>query len=90
MTSRLGCPSCYRAFSGSLRPMLARLHGRTIHLGKVPQTSLTGQNSLAEMTRTRVALEKAVSAEDFEEAARLRDFLKDLQARRDSQRGEVS
>ena len=31
------------------------------------------------MTRTRVALEKAVALEDYEEAAKLRDYLKNLQ-----------
>lgn len=80
--NRLGCPECYRAFDPNIRPLLARLHGRTIHLGKVPRTSPPGRNPLAEMTRTRVALEKAVSTEDFEEAARLRDYLKMLQAAR--------
>ncbi len=43
--------------------------------------NLTGQNPLAEVTRVRVALEKAVAAEDFEEAAGLRDHLKELEAR---------
>jgi protein arginine kinase activator len=81
--NRLGCPECFRAFEPNLRPVLARLHGRTIHLGKVPRTSPPGRNPLAEMTRTRVALEKAVAAENFEEAARLRDYLKMLQAARD-------
>ncbi len=81
--NRLGCPGCYRAFAPNLRPILARLHGRAIHLGKVPQTNFQGHNPLAEMTRTRVALEKAITAEDFEEAARLRDLLKSLQAMRD-------
>ena len=81
--NRLGCPECYRAFEGNIRPLLSRLHGRTIHLGKVPLTSPQGHNPLAEMTRTRVALEKAVSTEDFEEAARLRDYLKELQEKRD-------
>jgi protein arginine kinase activator len=82
---KLGCPGCYRAFEPNLRPWLARHHGRTIHLGKVPPATAQGKNPLAEMTRTRVALEKAVAAEDFEEAARLRDHLKALQARQHRQ-----
>jgi protein arginine kinase activator len=83
--NRLGCPGCYRAFEPNLRPFLARHHGRAIHLGKVPPASSQGYNPLADMTRARVALEKAVAAEDFEEAARLRDHLKMLQ---DKQMGQ--
>lgn len=79
--NRLGCAGCYRAFAPNIRPLLAHHHGRTIHLGKVPPANPQGQNPLAEMTRTRVALEKAVAVEDFEEAARLRDYLKSLQSR---------
>lgn len=80
-TSRLGCPECYRAFEPNIRGLLSRFHGRTIHLGKMPDSNLAGQNPLAEVTRVRVALEKAVAAEDFEEAAGLRDYLKELEAR---------
>lgn len=79
--NRLGCAGCYRAFASNIRPLLAHHHGRTIHLGKVPPANPQGQNPLAEMTRARVALEKAVAVEDFEEAARLRDHLKTLQGR---------
>jgi protein arginine kinase activator len=78
-TSRLGCPACYQAFDPNIRPMLARHHGRTIHLGKVPRSSTDSASSLAELTRTRIALDRAVAEEDFEEAARLRDQLKELQ-----------
>lgn len=82
-TSRLGCPDCYRAFEPNIRALLSRFHGRTVHLGKMPDSNLAGQNPLAEVTRARVALEKAVAAEDFEEAAGLRDYLKELQDRQD-------
>jgi protein arginine kinase activator len=80
---RLGCPGCYRAFASNLRPILSRLHGQTIHLGKVPRTNPQGPNTAAELTRARIALTKAVAAEEYEEAARLRDHLKILQDRQD-------
>ncbi len=77
-TERLGCAGCYRAFEPNIRPLLARHHGRTIHLGKVPRSDASRPNLLADRTRVRVALERAVAREDFEEAARLRDQLKAL------------
>jgi protein arginine kinase activator len=87
MTGRLGCPDCYHSFSATILPLLSRFHGRIVHLGKAPRSGVAGHDSLAEMTRTRVALEKAVAAEDFEEAARLRDLLKELQGKRNLDRG---
>lgn len=80
--NKVGCPGCYDAFKGKLRPLLSRLHGRTIHLGKVPGTNAQSPSLMAELTRVRVALDKAVSDENFEEAARLRDLVKELQEQR--------
>jgi protein arginine kinase activator len=79
-TNRLGCPRCYEAFRRPLIAILSHLHRHVTHLGKVPghlgsQASLSGA-----MGRARVALEKAIAAEDFENAARLRDEIQRLEA----------
>jgi len=34
---RLGCGDCYSAFSEPLEKVLTKLHGSTVHRGKVPQ-----------------------------------------------------
>ncbi len=46
-----------------------------------PSTGGDEPSRLAEITRTRVALEKAVAREDFEAAAALRDRIRELEAR---------
>jgi protein arginine kinase activator len=79
-TNRLGCARCYRTFHDRLLPVLARFHRRVSHVGRVPRSAAGSSSRLGEITRTRVALEKAVSAEDFESAARLRDRLRALEA----------
>lgn len=80
-TNRLGCPNCYAAFRPLLLPILGRFHRHASHLGKRPVHDGVEPNRLAEITRTRVALEKAVAREDFEAAAALRDHIRELEAR---------
>ncbi len=75
-TNRLGCADCYLAFSSSLLPLLSRFHRHPSHLGKRPGQASGLGNQLIEITRTRVALEKAIATENFEEAAKLRDRIR--------------
>lgn len=74
--SRLGCPACYEAFEADLEPLLESLHRDTTHRGKVPAC----EKLSAEMASLQESLELAVAEQDFEEAARLRDALRDLKA----------
>jgi len=78
-SGRLGCPHCYVAFRRLLLPFLGRFHRQVTHLGRFPDFAAGAPSRLGEITRTRIALEKAVAAEDFEEAARLRDLIRGLE-----------
>lgn len=76
---RLGCGDCYTSFKKYLGPLLKRIHGSSIHYGKSPLKPLKdakGKNTLSDL---RVQLQKAIEAEQFEEAARLRDQIKQLE-----------
>jgi protein arginine kinase activator len=77
--SLLGCPSCYEAFAEELTPYLRAMQKGGRHVGKAP----AGESLTAEIAAIQQALERAVSAQDFEEAATLRDRIRDLKARRD-------
>ena len=74
-TSRLGCPSCYETFAVELAPMLEDMHRGLTHAGKVT----AGATSSARVA-LRKALDGAVAAQNFEEAARLRDLIRGLSA----------
>ena len=74
-TSRLGCPACYETFRATLLPLLTRLHRNSSHMGKAPRRNSAGLTPEGEIARRRIALEKAIAAENFEEAARLRDLI---------------
>lgn len=78
--NRLGCPACYGHFKSQILPILARYHRHASHLGKVPRQAIGAASQQGELTRLRVALEKAIQGENYEEAARLRDVMRDLLA----------
>jgi protein arginine kinase activator len=77
---RLGCPHDYHVFRAALRPLLERIHRAAQHIGKVPHNpdgSLARQSEIVDLRRQ---LRSAVEAEAYEEAARLRDLLRQKEA----------
>jgi len=71
---RLGCPNDYQAFARGLLPLLKRAQeGVTRHVGKTPRRPSTP--AATEQLKLRALLREAVSREDYEEAAKLRDQL---------------
>ena len=78
---RLGCGDCYTEFRSSLEPLLRRIHGSTRHTGKVPRRTGGTIRLRHEIEGLRKEMNAAVSAEDFEKAAELRDKIKELEKR---------
>ncbi len=78
-SGKLGCPGCYQAFRQQLTPMLQQIHGRVQHAGRKPLDTEDAQRRRALVERLNRQLEQAVSVEDFESAAVLRDQLRHLQ-----------
>lgn len=73
-SGKLGCADCYTTFYDKLLPSLQRIHGKTRHEGKNP-TVINAE--LAHSENTLASLEEelktAVSQQNFERAAELRD-----------------
>jgi protein arginine kinase activator len=67
-----GCPRCYETFESSLEPLLKRIHGASSHRGRIPG----GRVVPADVKDLRRRLQCAISNEDYEEAARVRDELR--------------
>lgn len=76
-TGRLGCPRCYETFSAELGPMLAAMHKGSRHAGKVPASLKEGLEKDALLAGLRKQLEDAIRKEQYEEAARLRDRIRE-------------
>jgi len=76
---RLGCSQCYDTFKESLDPLLKKIHSSTQHIGKTPARGIEDSKTNKELQDLYLQLQKAIQAEAFEEAARLRDKIKQLE-----------
>jgi len=73
----LGCPHDYDVFEKSLRPLIEKAHdGNTTHCGKVPSRAPGDTKKQMELLNLRQRLATAVQNEDYEQAAKLRDQIK--------------
>jgi protein arginine kinase activator len=75
-SGRLGCPYDYEVFRDELMPLLENIHGETRHSGKVPRRAPRNTQQQTTLIQLRNELKRAVAAEDYEMAARLRDQIK--------------
>lgn len=87
---QLGCSDCYKSFKKNLMPLLKRIHGSTQYFGKMPAVSgasgIKAQSARAKVVSAaqqfqelKSKLQRAIQQEEFEEAARLRDKIKELE-----------
>jgi protein arginine kinase activator len=80
-TGRLGCAECYKTFSEGLGGLLKSMHKGTRHVGKVPENLRTKRDLTEQMNLLQKKLAKAIETENFEQAAQLRDEMKQLNSR---------
>lgn len=73
---RCGCPNDYHVFREPLLPLLERIHRGNKHVGKVPPHALKHAAVQNELRDLRQQLRTAVEQEAYEEAARLRDLIR--------------
>ncbi|MGA1204847.1 MAG: UvrB/UvrC motif-containing protein [Opitutales bacterium] len=74
-SGRFGCPDCYSAFKEILKPMLTNMHKDTVHRGKVPEKALARMSRRRRLEQYQADLKNAIEAENYEEAARIRDLI---------------
>ena len=84
-TGHLGCSSCVETFGEELLPTIRKIHGNAVHTGKVPQTASIKIKTKRQIELLNEQLKKAISVQNFEEAAQLRDEINRLkeQVKRD-------
>ena len=86
---RFGCSKCYRSFNGQLGKTMKSIQGAEIHTGKRPKGMVTFTSGrvakdLSEADRLTLRLHEAIEREEFEEAARLRDLIKQMKKEEES------
>lgn len=81
---KFGCSECYNSFEAKLNSILQRVHsGNKKHKGKIPKRSGEVFHQKKELETYRERLRKLIIAEEFEEAAIIRDTIREIEKARD-------
>lgn len=80
----VGCSHCYGKFADKLEPSIVKIHGKTHHVGKnvsyteVPEPEKEAEKPTDTLELLKNELKQAIKEQRFEDAAVLRDKIKDL------------
>ena len=86
-SGRVGCAKCYDTFRKQLLPTIERIHGKASHCGKTPEKEISEQDKKQkEIDKLKAELAAAVEAQEYEQAAKLRDEIKDLEGENNEQK----
>jgi protein arginine kinase activator len=80
---RFGCSDCYSTFGNRLNPLIKRIHGNVAHSGKIPKRSGGRIQKKRQLEQLRLDLHMAITAEEFEKAAQIRDAIRELERTKD-------
>jgi protein arginine kinase activator len=80
-SGRLGCPECYKTFAEGLEGLLKTMHKGTRHAGKVPAALRESREQSDRLKTLQKKLARAIDDENFEQAASLRDEIKQITPR---------
>lgn len=78
-SGKVGCAHCYETFYEELLPSIQRIHGRTVHAGKLASSAGVKVKTRSELTQLKKELEQAIKTQEFEKAAELRDKIRELE-----------
>lgn len=81
---KLGCDECYKIFRDDLLLVLKNIQGNVKHVGKVPVRNLSRLSFESRINNLKNDLRRAINAEKYEDAARIRDEIKKLKKENDS------
>ncbi|MEN2769142.1 UvrB/UvrC motif-containing protein [Ornithinibacillus xuwenensis] len=77
---KFGCGECYHTFSSNLNPIFRRVHsGNTEHRGKIPKRKGGSLHLKKQLTSFKAELQDLIVNEEFEQAAVVRDRIKELE-----------
>ena len=80
-SGKAGCTDCYTTFYDELLPYIKRVHGSTKHVGHVPcNAPLAVVKPTETLEDLRNELGRLVAEENYEQAAVIRDKIKEMEA----------
>ncbi len=78
-SGKVGCASCYSVFYDDLLPSIQRIHGKTLHIGKLAKSAGSEVKIKSTIVKLKEELANAIKEQEFEKAAKLRDEIKELE-----------
>lgn len=79
-SGKVGCANCYDIFYDELLPSIQRIHGKTVHIGKLAKSAGNEVKIKSTIAKLKEELTAAIKEQEFEKAAKLRDEIKELEA----------
>ena len=73
------CAKCYETFADELAPTIHSLYGKAVHVGRAPAKKAAARDKQNRLAKLKNDLRAAIEAENFEDAAKLRDEIKLLE-----------
>lgn len=91
-SGKFGCSNCYNTFESKIDPILKKIHGNNRHIGRIGnivennnikfennRTSQENQTEVSKLDDLKEQLKVAIKEERYEDAAKLRDEIKELE-----------
>ena len=79
-TGKLGCGKCYSTFRKQLKPIIEGIYGYSEHIGKFPKNESKDTEIVRTVEQLKEKLNMAIQEEEYEQAAKLRDEILQLEA----------
>lgn len=80
-TGKVGCPECYEVFKGDIKQLIENNGIKEAFTGKMPARLASFRSVLNDRIILRHKLESALESEEYEKAAKYRDYLKALESK---------
>lgn len=78
-TGKFGCPDCFINFREDIESLLRSIHGHDEHKGKIPSNTSDRIKKKRKIEGLREELNLSIIEERYEDAAKLRDEIKELE-----------
>lgn len=78
-TGKFGCEECFDKFEGYIDKLFKNIHSSNTHSGKIPKRCGEHLKLKRQKADLKAALQKAIQDENYEEAARIRDIIKEME-----------
>jgi protein arginine kinase activator len=88
-TGLLGCASCYDVFKEELLPSIARIQGKTQHIGREGGDYSTEHDLRIKLKQMQESLEQALLSGNYAEASKINMRMTDIRKKLSGGRGNV-